>query len=119
MANLMQRGAAWLGDRIKVAAGRAVTITQGSKVLTNITAALVMHEHDVIGDEGFLTKVQSCDWTLAAADLGDLTLRAGAMLEIVETGDKYEAMPIGKKPCVEPKDGSGVLLTLHTKKVSC
>lgn len=117
MANLLQTGAAWLGDQLKAHAGGAVSIEQGTTTLTGITATLAMHEHEVIDEGGFLMRVLSHDWTFTAADLGSLQLRTGAVVTNA-AGEKFEALPMGNRPCVERLDGSGILLTLHTKKVA-
>src|SRR4051812_7679235 len=107
MTNLLQSGAAWLGSKLQAHAGRTVTIEQGTITLADITAAAVMHEYEVMDDQGFLVSVVSYDWTLVTADLvadgSPLQLRSGAILTETLEGveNKYEAMPLGQKPCVE------------------
>lgn len=119
MANMLQNGAAWFGRQLKAHTGRAVRLVQGDVSLDDLNATLAQVDYDVAEDSGFMTRVQSHDWTLVAADLDGLALRSGAL--IIETingvESRYEAMPLGKRKCVESFDTSGVLLTLHTRKV--
>lgn len=115
MPNLMENAAAWLGVRLQSAAGRDVTLVQSGTTLS-ITAWHAMHEYEVMDSDGLLTRVTSYDWTVAAEDVSSITLRPGAT--ITDGALVYEAMGIGKRPCVEKLDSSGVLLLLHTKRVT-
>lgn len=117
MPNMMQTGASWHGENLQVSAGRGVTIHHGDTSLTGITAVLSMHEHEVISDEGYLTRVLSHDWTFVADDLGEMVIGSGAWIVDSETGERYEALPIGNRPCNERKDSSGILITIHSKLV--
>lgn len=118
MTNLMQNAATWLGGKLKTAAGRSVSIQQGTTTLTGLTAWMSLNTVDVIDGEGFMTRVDSADWSFAAADLGTLEIRPGAVITDVDTGDKYESMMLGNKPCTDGgTDTSGIILTVHTKKV--
>ncbi len=111
----MTRAADWLGVRLQSAAGRDVTLVQSSTTLS-ITAWHAMHEYEVVDSESMQTRVTSYDWTIAAEDVSAITLRPGA--RITDGAAVYEAMGIGKRPCVENLDSSGVLLLLHTKRVT-
>ena len=124
MANILQDGAAWLGGKLTAHAGHSVSLEQGSATLTGLTASVAMHDYEVIDSSGMLTAVLSYDWTFVAADLvaaggSGFELRKGAV--VIETVSgvtrRYEAMPLGSKPAAERLDPSGILLTLHTKKV--
>lgn len=120
MPNMLQHGATWLGKQLQAHAGRVVTLEQGGTTIEDLNASVVSHEHEVFDQEGFLVKVLSFDWTIVAEDLDGLELRVGAVITetIGAVTSKYEAMPLGRdKPCVERKDSSGILLTLHTKQV--
>lgn len=121
MANMLQRGAAWLGSQLQTHAGLTVSLSQGATTIEGLTASRVHHEHDAIDNEGFITKVATWDWTIVAADLNGLEVRKGATITEVCSGvtRRYQVLPVGRdKPCVEPKDSSGILLTLHTKQVT-
>lgn len=121
MPNLMQNAATWLGGQLQTAAGRTVSIRQGAKYVTGIVATVAMLEYQVIDAEQFMTVVQSYDWTFVKADLdaAGIELREGALLTESLNGEarEYESMSIGKRPAVEDLDTSGILLTLHTKRV--
>ena len=121
--NFLQNGASWLGLQLQAHAGRTVRLEVGRDAVAEITATLVQANYEVDDQRGFRTEAQSYDWTFTASDIGfhGITLRKGAIVVEVD-GDgvehKYEAMPFGQRHAVEPLDSSGILLTLHTKKVS-
>lgn len=117
MPNLLQTSAAWLGQQLQSHAGQVVTLRQGAMELSEISATLSQHQHEILDASGFLTKVTLFDWTFVAADLAGLKLRSGALV-IDESGNEYEAMPLDKIPAVERGDSSGILLILHTKLVT-
>lgn len=118
MPNLMQRGASWLGARMKTAAGRSVVIRQGGKApVTGITATISLNDYEVVDEHEIKTVVHAHDWTFVVADLGTFQFRSGDEIEDVDTEEKYEAMPIDKRPCAERLDSSGILLVVHTKRV--
>jgi hypothetical protein len=118
MVNLMQRGAAWLGDRLKDSAGSVVSVKQADVVVVaEITATRSSVPYEVADDSGFLQEVLMHDWAVVAADLGDVTLRDGTRI-VDSEGVEYEVLPVGKRPAVEPLDTSGILLRVHTKKVT-
>ncbi|MBI3464295.1 MAG: hypothetical protein HY000_14750 [Planctomycetes bacterium] len=114
MPNILQSGATWLGAKLQASAGRAVSVETGG-VTIPVTATLVTAEHEVMDSQQFLTRVLSCDWTFVAADLGTLELKPGTLVH--DGADTYQALPLGNRPCVERLDSSGILLTLHKKKV--
>lgn len=121
MPNMLQTGAAWLGEQLQAHAGRTVSIKQGvRRALTGVVATVSNVEYEIADASGFLTVVPGYDWTFVAADLGDLNIRTGDIVTETIAGveQKYEVMPVGKKPCVEPGDSSSILLTVHTKKVA-
>lgn len=121
MPNILQTGATWLGEQLQAHAGRTVSVKQGAKrAVEGLTATVASHDYEVVDANGFLTTVPAYDWTFVAADLGDLNIRTGDVITETLAGVevKYEAMPIGKKPSVENLDSSGILLTVHTKKVA-
>lgn len=119
MSNLMQRGAAKLGTVLQASAGRTVSIIQGGVTLTGITGMVAEKEYEVLDNSGFLAKVISFDWSLVASEVDDINFRPGT--RIVETINgktfTYEGMSVGKRPVEEWLDTSGVLLTIHTKRI--
>ena len=85
----------------------------------------VQHEYEVIDEEsGLPTRVISYDWRFVSAELllGDepVTPRKGDRWTVTIEGaeEVYEVLPIGKRPCFERADASGVLLLIHTKRTS-
>jgi hypothetical protein len=118
MPNLMESGAAWLGARLKDAAGSLVSVKQADAVvIAEITATRSAVPYEVASDEGFLQEVLMHDWAITATDLGTVTLREGSRI-VDSEGVEYEVLPVGKRPAVEPLDTSGILLRVHTKKIT-
>jgi hypothetical protein len=118
MPNLMQSGAAWLGARLKDAAGSVVSVKQfDAVVIAEITATRSAVPYQVTNDEGFSQEVLMHDWAVVAEDLGTVTLRDGSRI-VDGDGVEYEVLPVGQRLAVEPMDTSGILLMVHTKKVT-
>lgn len=124
MPTLMQRAADWLGSKLQDAAGHAGTYRQGNRVSNSITATVAMHEYEVTGPEGVGTLVLSYDWTFVADELviGDdaITPRPRDIWKATVNGtlETYEVLALGNRPCFERLDTSGILLLVHTKKIS-
>ena len=125
MNNLLQEGAAWLGQQLQTSAGiEGVYVREASQTdpIIGVPAEL---EYEVIDDEtGLPTKVVSYDWTFVAADLvmggPPITPRKGDRWkpDIGGLEETYEVLPIGKRPASERLDTSGVLILVHTKRVA-
>jgi hypothetical protein len=116
MPNLMQRAASFLGEKLKDAAGIAVTLVQGATEL-EITGTVTLNTYDVFDvAEGHPTTFLAHDWTFTAADLEGLTVRDGATITDADE-NVYEALPLDKRPCFERLDSSGLLVVVHTKLI--
>lgn len=75
--------------------------------------------YEVLDAEGFLSKVEMRDWTLplAISVAGQsVTPRSGDQL-VMESGDVYELLPVGKQPAAEKTSGDA-RWKVHTKKVA-
>ena len=124
MPTLMQRGASWLGSKLKTAAGHVGTYYRNQTGTPDLRAPVAMKEYEVIDASGALTLVLAYDWTLTAADLvqngEQITPRPRDLWTVTINGteETYEVLPIGKRPCYERLDTSGILLLVHTKKVA-
>ena len=123
MTNLMQDAATWLGSQLKTVAGRTVTYTRGASSVS-LTAAVSMHEYQVIDTEGFETQVVSRDYFLMAADLiiGGSVVAPRAGDQITESiggiDQTFEAMNLGDSgPAWNEADPDGTLIVVHTKRV--
>ena len=123
MSNLLQDAAVWLGDRLKESAGRQVIYARGAQSSDPITGTVVQQQYEVIENDGSVTLVMAYDWTFTAADLAiggsPIKPRSGDRIAETLNGDaiEFEVLPIGKLPCSEWLDTSGILLLVHTKKV--
>ena len=124
MTNLLQDAAVWLGDRLKESAGRQVTYARGAQESDPITGTVAQHQYEVVENDGSVTTVLAYDWSFTAADLviagSPIKPRSGDRIKETLNGDaiEFEVLPIGKLPCSEWLDTSGILLLVHTKKVS-
>lgn len=102
--------------------GESVVLIRGGVESAAFTATWSDVAYDVPDAHGFLTKVESRDFTfeLAAAVISAavVTPRAGDQIKFTENGTvKYfEAMPIGKEPATKELPG-GFRRLLHTKRV--
>lgn len=124
MPTLMQRGATWLGGKLKTAAGRSVVYSRGVHNSAAITGWVAKHEYEEIGDDGLTTSVVVDDWTFKATDV----VVNGAVIEprdgdvITETlngiTNEYTVLPLKDKKCFEWLDSSGLLLLIHTKRTT-
>lgn len=124
MTNILQRGATWLGTKLQTAAGRSVQIQRRGKLSAAITASVVGKEYEVIDGDGIPQQILHYDWTFTTAeivlDTAAVDLRTGDL--IIETlngvEQKFEILPIGKKPCTEWADTAGILTLVHTKRIA-
>jgi hypothetical protein len=123
MPNLLDGGATWLGEQLEAAAGRLVTYSR-RQVCAQVTGWPAAHEYEVLNEDGIPLRVLSIDWTFRSSGLlldgQRVEPRTGDVIEECIDGEefRYEAMPLGKKPCFEWLDTSGRLLLVHTKRIS-
>jgi hypothetical protein len=125
VSTAIARAAVGMAHSLQRLAGVEGTYVRGEDESDAITGVPVQHEYEVIDDEsGLPTKVISYDWTFVASELAiadePITPRKGDRWKPTIEGaeETYEVLPIGKRPCFERADTSGVLILVHTKKVS-
>ena len=109
--------AAWRGTYSRLSGGSL-----------QIGATVIERDYDVFDHDGVVTIVRSTDWLFRACDFGDLyPPKPGDLWKVenwnnagIPKEDKdgwFAVMEIGKKPCYQPHDDQGVMLTVHTKRV--
>ena len=125
MSTVLARAATGMAQSLQRLAGIEGVYVRGDDESEPIVGVPVLHEYEVIDDQtGLPTRVISYDWTFIAAELqieGEaVTPRKGDRWTPTIEGaeETYEVLPIGKRPCFERADSSGVLLLIHTKKVA-
>jgi hypothetical protein len=125
VSTAVARAALGMAQSLRRLAGIEGVYARGATESDPITGVPVQHEYEVIDDEtGLPTKVLYYDWRFVTAELvidgNPVTPRKGDRWKptIEGTEETYEVLPIGKLPCFERADTSGVLLVVHTKKVS-
>ena len=125
MSTAIARAALGMAGSLKRLAGIEGVYARGDDESDPITGVPVQHEYEIIDDEtGLPSKVTYYDWRFVTAELvidgNPVTPRKGDRWKptIEGTEETYEVLPIGKRPCFERADTSGVLLLVHTKKVS-
>ena len=125
MSTAIARAAVGMAHSLQRLAGVEGTYARGGDESDPITGVPVQHEYEVIDDEsGLPTKVLSYDWTFVASELAIdgnlLTPPKGDRWKPAIEGNEetYEVLPIGKRPCWERADTSGVLILVHTKRAS-
>ena len=109
-----------MADRLLERDGRSVTYTQASTTVTGITSTPMDEEYSIWDGEGGHTKIQSNDWIFKLSDLDGLTPFPGDRITETRNGVErvYEVMPIDKRPCVEDHDSGGVMVVVHSKRIS-
>ena len=120
MPNLMQRSAAFLSDKLKTVASRAVVVRVGVHEALSINGVPSEESYKVSGDDGAFTWVHSTDWMFAVADLDGRVIRPGVRIEeSLGTENRiYEVTPISDdEPCTSPMDNGNVMLLVHTKRI--
>jgi len=89
VSNLLQTGAAWLGEQLKEVAAVTVAYHRGSSSIAEVTATVSLHEYEVLDTDGIMVLIKSRDYIVHAADLvlsgSTITPRSGD--RIVETHD--------------------------------
>jgi hypothetical protein len=118
MPNLLEDGAAWLAGQLADHAGRSVTFLRGVTESEPVVGTAVQQDYELLV-EGMVTVFTLWDWTFATANL-PWTLRAGDRLKATLLGSEaqFEVLPIGKRPCSELLDTSGLMTLVHTKRVA-
>lgn len=126
MPNLLERGATWLGAKLKSegVAGRTVRYVRKGRFIAELECSVAMQDYEVLQDDGSLTLVKSFDYTITAADL----VLNGSLIEprqgdqIIETiagaVRTFEVVMLGNKPCFEWQDTAGILLLVHTQRIA-
>ena len=124
MSTAIARAAVGMAHSLQRLAGALGVYARGADESEPITGVPTQHEYEVIDDEtGLPAKVISYDWQFVASKLliadESITPRKGDRWKPTIEGaeETYEVLPIGKRPCFERADASGVLLLVHTKKV--
>lgn len=124
MSNLLQDGATWLAGQFQDHAGRSVVLRRQGQAAAELTGTVVMHEYEVVDEEtGIVLTVLSYDWVFPAADykVGGVQTPPLPYDRFEETlagsSVAFEVMGLGKKPCSEWFDSSGIMLLVHSKKV--
>ena len=125
MSTAIARAAVGMAHALERLAGIEGVYARGSQESEPIRGVPVQHEYEVIDDEtGLPMRVISYDWRFIAAELlianEPVTPRKGDLWKPTIGGvqEIYEVLPIGKRPCFERADTSGVLLLIHTKRTS-
>jgi hypothetical protein len=118
--NVLEEGTEWLAGELQAFASRAVTYRRGGLVSSPIAAVPAQQMYEVIDEEGFATSVQYFDWSIPASDLilGAARIEPRPGDRIIDGNVAYDVLPVGKRPCAEPLDPAGILLLLHTRRVS-
>jgi hypothetical protein len=123
MTTPLQDGVALLASILKDYESVAVTYNRGQGSVS-IAATRQMHQYEVVDAEGFGITMLSRDYIIQAADLilngSEVTPRPGD--RIVETirsvSETFEVMAIGQMKEYEPLDTDGVMLKIHTKRIT-
>lgn len=124
MSNLLQAGATWLAGQLQAHAGKSVCLQRLGQAPTQLTGTVILRQYDVVDEEsGLVFTLLSYDWVFSASDyqVGGVQVSPLPYDRLEETlagsSRAFEVMGLGKKPCWEWFDSSGVMLLVHSKKV--
>lgn len=120
MADLLARGSAWLAGQRKRFGASAVTYRRGESSVS-ILATVGRTERQIDEGNGLLTRVESRDYLVTAADLviGGAAVFPRAADQVVEAdGSVYELMDFPGEGFCRWSDPYRVTLRIHTKRVS-
>lgn len=123
MADLLQDGLTWLGDRLTAHAGRAVVYRRASTdvAVTATVGRTLLRLTDEYGQVRVVWTDR--DYLLHSADLaaGGVSLppQRGDRVRDASTGttEVYEVLAPAGEPHWKPCDGSGDVIRVHTKRV--
>ena len=105
-------------------AGETVTYSRQSSQITGLSGVPDNQDYEVVDAEGFASVIPSYDWLVTATDLvlsgSAIVPRPGDRISGMLNGVAmvFEVMPIGTKPACEPVDPDGLMLLVHSKRVS-
>lgn len=124
MPNLIATGTAWLTSQLKSHASDSITLSRSGETDVTLSASIGSSEFDTEDENGFLTKVESRDFIVDAADYA---FAAGAVEPA--RGDQfretvgsavhvYEVFSFGsERQLFRYSDAARTRLRVHTKKV--
>lgn len=122
MADMLAQGDAWLNEQRNAHMASEVTYARGASTV-DLNATIGRTEFEVIDQYGVMTKVQSRDYILTAADLiidaEVVTPKRGDKIRETD-GDTvyiYEVMSPGQHPEWRYSDHSRLSLRIHTKQI--
>jgi hypothetical protein len=122
LADLLDKGSAWLEGQRKKHATRDVTYRRGAEqVVVKATIGRTLFEQD--DGAGVIVRMQVRDYLIDAADLvlaGDVTLPAkGDRIEEIDGGKKHthEVLPLGGEQHWRYSDPYRRTLRIHTKLI--
>ena len=123
MADLLDKGSAWLEGQRKKHATREVTYRRGvESVVVKATIGRTLFEQD--DGAGVIVRLQVRDYLIDTADLvlaGEPTLPAkGDRIEEIDAGQKhtYEVLPLGVEHHWRYSDPYRRTLRIHTKLIA-
>lgn len=98
-----------------------VTVTRGGNSTPEVAAIVAARSYEVIEDGSAATSVQAWDFDIIAA-----AYLISAVQVDPRTGDRitdassnvFEVLPIPGRQCFEPTGGDGLMIRIHTKRVS-
>jgi hypothetical protein len=123
VADLLDKGSAWLESQRKKHATRDVTYRRGAEaIVVKATVGRTLFEQD--DGVGVVVRMQVRDYLIDAADLvleGEKSLPAkGDRIEEIDAGQRhtYEVLPLGGEPHWRYSDPYRRTLRIHTKHIA-
>ena len=124
MTNLIASGTTWLTSQLKSHASETVTLSRSGETDATLSATIGSSEFETDDERGFLTKVESRDYIVDAADYdfgaGPVEpARGDQFRETVGSAVQvYEVLPFGaERQLFRYSDAARTRLRVHTKRL--
>jgi hypothetical protein len=119
MTDRLKTGAAWLSQQMRAHAASSVTYTRGPEAIPDLAATKGRTQFELADASGVLTRVDSVDFIVTAADLilsGVVTLPQRGDTITDAAGVVHAVYPFNGQDCWRWSDTAGYTsLRIHTK----
>ena len=122
--NALSDAVAGLAATLKAVAGESVRYSRGSTTSDPITAVSDVQTYEVLDQQGVPISVLSYDFLFTTTDIvigsAQVEPRPGDRIAATLNGVAcvFEGMPLGTQPCAEWAEPDGIMLVVHTKRVT-
>lgn len=119
MPTPIENAVAALALSINSISGKSVTYYRAGGKVVPLMARGIVSSLEVVNDDGFGSQIEVRDFVITFAHLG-FEPRGGDVIRETISGItcSFEVLQIGNLSCWEPHDNDGVMIVIHTKKIT-